>query len=123
LDPGEEVVWRCAAGRQGDDGVWLAAGDLYVTQARLILQPARWAEASHRDTVSYALGDCASFQRGDPQRIGRYPTAGGHAWKRMRLELATGETVELAVRRPNKAAEVISRAIHVAHGSPTSAPR
>jgi hypothetical protein len=93
----------------------MAAGDLYVTQDRLILQPPRWADASHRDTVSYALGDCTSFGRGDLQRIGRFPTWGGQAWKRMRLDLATGETVGIALRRPNKAAEVISRAIEAAH--------
>jgi hypothetical protein len=117
FNAGEQVVWKCAACRQEAGGAWSGAGDLYVTRDRLILQPPRWAPASDRDTVSYALDDCTSFRRGDLQRIGRYPTWGGQAWKRMRLELATGETVGIAVRRPKKAAEVMSRAIDAAHGT------
>jgi len=46
--------------------------------------------------------------------MGRYPSWGSNAWKRMRLELAAGETVELAVRRPKKAAMAISAAIDAA---------
>jgi hypothetical protein len=112
---GEEVVWKCAACRQDASGLFLTAGDLYVTQERLILQPPRWARAPRRIALSYPLGDCTSFRRGDLQRIGRSQNWGSTTWKPMLLELVSGETVGMAVRRPDTAVEVITRAIDAAH--------
>jgi hypothetical protein len=99
--PGERVSWKCAAQRREGDGAWLTAGDLYVTQRRLIWQPPRWARADRRATVFYPLEDCAWFGRGDRQSMGRA------TWKRMRLELASGQTVQFTVRRPETAANAI----------------
>ena len=112
--PAEQVSWKCAAQRREAGGTWLAAGDLYLTQHRLIWQPPRWTQSHRRVTASYPLSDCVSFGRGDLRPMGRYPSWGSNAWKRMRLGLATGETVELAVRRPEKAAMAISAAIDAA---------
>lgn len=114
MNAGEEVLWTCAACRQGASGLLLTAGDLHLTRDRLILQPPRWARPPDLATQSYALGECKSFQRGDLRRLGRYPTWGSNAWKRMRLELADGETVEIAVRRPKRATEAVSAAIDAA---------
>jgi hypothetical protein len=108
LQPGEEAVWSCAAQLRQPTGAWLSAGELHVTQHRLIWQPPRWAQARHRVPVSYALNECTSFWRDYTRPMGRYPSWGARPWKRMELELATGQIIELAVRRPNKAVEVIS---------------
>jgi hypothetical protein len=120
LLPGEEASWRCVAQHQAPDGVWVAAGDLYVTQQRLLWQPPRWARRKRRATLSYPLSECTWFGRGDMRPMGH--SWGAQVWKRMRLELATGEAVVFTVRRPRKAVEIISRAIALAHSDRGVAP-
>jgi hypothetical protein len=50
--PDEHISWKCPAQRREPGGIWQSAGELYVTEHRLIWQPPRWALAAHRATVS-----------------------------------------------------------------------
>ena len=52
LLPDEHISWKCPAQRREPGGIWQSAGELYVTEHRLIWQPPRWALAAHRATVS-----------------------------------------------------------------------
>jgi hypothetical protein len=119
LLPGEQVSWKCVAQRQDPGGVWAAAGDLYVTQRRLIWQAPRWARPVRQITLSYLLADCTRFVRGDSRPMGH--SWGAQVWKRMSLELTSGEVVALTVRRAKRAEQVVSHAIELARDDRSSA--